>query len=528
MACNICTEKFNRSVHLPIKCMFCQFEACRSCCTRFIHTQKRFTCMNPEQDEHGEYVCRKEWSRKFMARVFTKSYMTTEFKELREDMLYEVEQSLFPYTQSLIEAKKERVRICKEYQVYIDEQQVKRNEISEKIRLLMRKRDDIDEVSRQFIRERDIKMGNTRNEAKLTKNFIRACPVEDCRGFLSSQWKCGLCDSFTCPECHVPVGSFEEKKNHVCNEDDVKTAQLLNRDTKPCPKCATGIFKIEGCDQMWCTQCHTAFSWRTGRIETNIHNPHYYEWQRRNNANGEAPRNMGDNTVCGEVLDHNFIDHVRRKLHQPNVVLMSHITKYVRGILHLMYVTLHTYRNDQVENNQEERIQYLEKVITKEQFRKEIQRKNKAFQKNTEIHQVLQLFILTSTEILLRFVREVNIRNQNARIRVCLTELYGITEYANECFLDIGSAYNSVSKVLYFGLEKNAGIYTRNILDSVYTVPKYVVDRSINKEILKLYVNEVKPVVNAKEDSDNDCKDTSPETTTSSTLSSLTTLSNDS
>jgi hypothetical protein len=23
--------------------------------------------------------------------------------------------------------------------------------------------------------------------------FVRACPDEDCRGFLSSQWKCGIC-----------------------------------------------------------------------------------------------------------------------------------------------------------------------------------------------------------------------------------------------------------------------------------------------------------------------------------------------
>jgi hypothetical protein len=32
---------------------------------------------------------------------------------------------------------------------------------------------------------------------------------------------------------------------------------------------------------MWCTQCHTAFSWRTGAEETRVHNPHFYEWMRR-------------------------------------------------------------------------------------------------------------------------------------------------------------------------------------------------------------------------------------------------------
>ena len=56
---------------------------------------------------------------------------------------------------------------------------------------------------------------------------------------------------------------------HTCNPDLVETAKLLAKDTKSCPTCQTKIFKIDGCDQMWCTQCHTAFSWKTGAIQTN-------------------------------------------------------------------------------------------------------------------------------------------------------------------------------------------------------------------------------------------------------------------
>ena len=57
------------------------------------------------------------------------------------------------------------------------------------------------------------------------------------------------------------------------------------------------IHKTEGCNQMYCVMCHTAFDWNSLRIITGvIHNPHYFEYLNR--QPGQAPRTPGD-LVCG-------------------------------------------------------------------------------------------------------------------------------------------------------------------------------------------------------------------------------------
>ena len=64
---------------------------------------------------------------------------------------------------------------------------------------------------------------------------------------------------------------------------------------------------LRNCDQMWCTQCKTAFSWSTGAIETGtIHNPHALRWQREN---GTLARDLRD-IPCGGLLDlYSIIQH---------------------------------------------------------------------------------------------------------------------------------------------------------------------------------------------------------------------------
>jgi hypothetical protein len=278
--------------------------------------------------------------------------------------------------------------------------------------------------------------------------FIKACPDSECRGFLSSQWKCGLCEKWACNLCHEIKG-FVRDCDHVCDPDTVATVALLENDTKSCPSCGTGIHKLEGCDQMFCTLCNTAFSWRTGRVETNIHNPHYFDWLRR--TGGEVERNPNE-IRCGQEINRAFVrtlvSYIRSK-NFPNDIILR-VTNICESIIHFRCVEMDRYPLDRVLNNQDLRIQYLRNRISEGGFKIQIQRLEKKHQKNREIHNIFALLNTTVTDILYRFddatktVPESYSFDEEKR-NVCniLDEVGPIREYVNECLEDISNTYGS-------------------------------------------------------------------------------------
>jgi hypothetical protein len=174
-------------------------------------------------------ACGREWTRKFIREVFTLVFINGPLKTHREQLLFDRERALLPATQPIIEGK----IACAKLDKNIDE-------IRKQITQLNRQINDL------HIQKSAISANPRRGAASERSAFVRACPDEDCRGFLSTQWKCGICEKWACPECHLIKG-YTRDAEHTCNPDDVATAQLLANDTKPCPKCATGIFKIDGC-----------------------------------------------------------------------------------------------------------------------------------------------------------------------------------------------------------------------------------------------------------------------------------------
>lgn len=451
--CIICAYPYNKSNRMKVACLYCAYEACRLCNETYLLSETIPKCMNPE--------CGREWTRKYISETFTKQFMTQSYKKHREKILFDRERALMPSTQIFVQIHNNINKYEKEnneLNLKITELTAKRNINLAKIWRL-REHTTYPEIDPNGIIDLDTGDIKSNHDNKRHQNaervFIRACPDENCRGFLSSVWKCGTCNKWTCPDCHEIKG-VERDTEHTCDPNNVATATLLSRDTKPCPNCHTGIYKIDGCDQMWCTACHVAFSWRTGVIEKNIHNPHYYEWMRRNNMT--IPRNPLDRVHDVDLCNnpHNLfyaihdINHTRYKSMVVNLssetnhlLDLNHIDKLIRNIIHIREVDMANFRINMDYNeisNRYLRVNYISNKIDEKDFMVLLQQREKKANKSREYYNVLEMFTNTTLDIMGRFTDHFR-KSGNIEGKILL-EIIPLIEYTNECLADISKIYN--------------------------------------------------------------------------------------
>jgi hypothetical protein len=89
--------------------------------------------------------------------------------------------------------------------------------------------------------------------------------------------RCQLCEKLNCMSCETVVNG--DLETHQCKKSDLESLAEIKRESKRCPKCSIWISKIDGCNDMFCTECRTPFNYRTGEIikKGGFHNPHYIE-----------------------------------------------------------------------------------------------------------------------------------------------------------------------------------------------------------------------------------------------------------
>lgn len=181
------------------------------------------------------------------------------------------------------------------------------------------------------------------------------CPIDNCFGFVKGG-KCECCKINICDKCRIPIylhkpyyGFNDNQSNNnrsndltkllndypfinqisndiindinvtrrnnkllnielnnyyncylvMCDDNNYRTCQMIIKDSKQCPKCKNYIQRIYGCNQMFCTICHTCFNWVTLEIldKVNVNNPELIEYLKISNSDITSTSNISCDTI---------------------------------------------------------------------------------------------------------------------------------------------------------------------------------------------------------------------------------------
>jgi hypothetical protein len=421
----------------PIICLACDKSCCRLCyITYFLNEEDDVTkCVHCSKMFDIEFLLGDDHTNKPR---FLRSFVWGQLKEHREKVLLDKIMARMPSYQRVASAK-----------IKIDKLTKQCNDIDEEI---VRLRNEKYTLQRQMHDQRFIisNLGTAESAEAAKKNSYVTrgkCPKEECNGYIEDKWECGMCSTKVCSTCML-----EKKEDHDCNEDDVQSAKFVRDTTKPCPACRTRIYRSEGCDQMWCTNCHVFFSWNTGNLikQTQwVHNPHFIEFQRRNGL-GKIIRGVdrGRGNVGGEcwIVDTNAIynlglDKKAEKFIASNTRKFAHILDAIQRYVDPMEA-----------KTRDISVKYLNGSVTKGDLSVFIQKYNKASKKEELTNLRRSTYAQTLRDYLTYFHNKVYELNREDWDYVdvkknftneCLKQLEEIESYSQDNMENIGKMFNS-------------------------------------------------------------------------------------
>lgn len=417
--CNICCENFTKVLRKPFLCPICSFKTCQSCIKKYLlESINEAHCMNPE--------CGIVWTRQFLINNFSISFLNGTYAKSRSEILLDNEKSKLPAAQSVIDEKNKKILLSST--INIIQQEIKdifkeKTIIIEKLKnqqergvkksLMIHKKKLLENIKLKKNEIETIKIDINQSPGK-SAIFIKSCPNDNCNGFLDKDYHCTMCNGDVCKNCNIVI--LNEK--HKCSDENIESYKLMKKDCKGCPKCASMIYKIDGCDHMFCTRCNNSFSWKTGEFVRNNTNPHYYEWMRNNGNNMELSHNICD----GEITIYNLNRHLNiNKYSQIYPHNYDIICNFHRINAHIVHIEMVRYA---IKDNLDLRIKYLLNSINDKIFTQTINRRDKINKRNEDILSILQTFTDVFNDINRKIVNTDNHKkiNEFADELICLSD----------------------------------------------------------------------------------------------------------
>lgn len=454
-SCNTCVEKFNQSTRKRINCASCEYVQCLDCVKKILLDSKslEFSCIN----------CKKEWDLPFLRSVLPFTFVNTKLKQHMKNILFAREYALMPATQPYVEAEIKKKELTEKKSTYnnrlhfLKSKMVQVNNALSVVNLSLDKKINLVKLKANL--EKDIsyyeserkaateiiKILSEHNFSETKVNYQGVCPKADCKGYLSTQYKCGLCNVEACSEC-----CQIKLENHVCKSEDIESIKIIQKESRPCPRCRSLIMKVANtCDQVFCTMCHLAFSWKTGKIDTGyIHNPEYHQIM-RSKFGGVAPRNLNDIPCGGLPNSSQILNHVDDVFFVKNVLNFDDISSYDDGVkfatnlsyIHRLHENIRTSLIPKclvnLDDNRDIRIKYMLNEISKEKFEQLIVKRELVLEKRKEIAQILSTYQNATVDI----VQSLMSKNTIAEIKLEMDRLNSLKNYINDCFAALQLKY---------------------------------------------------------------------------------------
>jgi hypothetical protein len=389
----------------------------------------------------------------FIAKNTAKTFYNTYSKHKRLQM-FKREESLLPETQEKAERERkareietifsflkkeikilEKELITLRHNLNFEEdliiRRIKKEEIKRRKKIINGKINEMSSMYNNIIILRDFEnLPQVFEEEKM--KYLRPCPDNNCRGFLSSAYKCGTCEKYFCSDCHILKNSRDDK-THICDEGIKASIKMISLDSKPCPKCSCLIYRTEGCSLMWCVKCHTQFDWNTLKIKNGYnHNPEYFKYLRENGKN--IPRNPYDNTpTCNDIPGYYTINSIL----EPYGIISRVWDRIYRYRLHVIDIVLSSLpERIEIIDTTDLRVKYLLSDIDKKQWEKIFLMRIKKNEINHERYKVIDTYCNVIKDIFLNFI-------ENKCVHTFRKTCTSIKDYTNEQLKKINEKYGS-------------------------------------------------------------------------------------